>query len=56
MLFRRSVIPEAMVGNLYAVLLGKTLSGASRMRLENWMFNSTVTGTLLRAGVPGACV
>ncbi|HEY4165422.1 MAG TPA: class A beta-lactamase [Reyranella sp.] len=44
--------PAAMVRNLDVVLLGKALSDASRMRLETWMFDSTITGTLLRAGMP----
>ncbi len=49
---RDTTSPAAMVRNLDAVLLGKTLSDASRMRLETWMSDSTITGTLLRAGMP----
>jgi beta-lactamase class A len=49
---RDTTSPAAMVGDLGAVLLGKALSEASRARLESWMFDSPVTGTLLRAGLP----
>jgi beta-lactamase class A len=49
---RDTTSPAAMVRNLDVVLLGKALSDASRMRLETWMFDSTITGTLLRAGMP----
>jgi beta-lactamase class A len=49
---RDTTSPAAMIRNLDAVLLGKNLSDASRMRLEAWMFNSTITGSLLRAGMP----
>jgi beta-lactamase class A len=49
---RDTTSPAAMIRNLDAVLLGKSLSDASRMRLEAWMFNSTITGSLLRAGMP----
>lgn len=49
---RDTASPASMVRNLDVVLLGKALSDASRMRLEAWMFNNTITGTLLRAGMP----
>lgn len=49
---RDTTSPASMVRNLDAVLLGKALSDAARMRLEAWMFNNTITGTLLRAGMP----
>jgi beta-lactamase class A len=49
---RDTTSPTAMVRNLDAILLGKALSDASRQRLESWMFNSTITGALLRAGMP----
>jgi beta-lactamase class A len=49
---RDTTSPAAMVRNLDRVLLGKALSDASRTRLETWMFDSTITGTLLRAGMP----
>jgi beta-lactamase class A len=41
-----------MARNLDAVLLGKALSDGSRKRLETWMIDNTITGTLLRAGMP----
>lgn len=49
---RDTTSPAAMVRALDAVLLGKALSTASRTRLETWMFDSTITNTLLRAGMP----
>lgn len=49
---RDTTSPAAMVRNLDVVLLGKALSAASRSRLETWMLDSTITGTLLRAGMP----
>jgi beta-lactamase class A len=49
---RDTTTPAAMVRNLDRVLLGKALSDASRKRLEGWMFDSTITDTLLRAGMP----
>jgi len=44
--------PAAMVGALDTVLLGTTLSAASRGRLEAWMMDGRVSDTLLRAAVP----
>ena len=44
--------PAAMVGNLKAVLLGNTLSNASRARLMGWMTTNTTGSAFLRAGVP----
>jgi beta-lactamase class A len=49
---RDTTSPAAMVRDLDVVLLRKALSDASRTRLETWMFGSTITGTLLRAGMP----
>ena len=49
---RDTTSPAAMVRNLGVVLLGKALSDTSRLRLESWMFDSPVTGNLLRAGLP----
>jgi beta-lactamase class A len=49
---RDTTSPAAMVRDLDVVLLGKALSDASRTRLESWMFDSTITNTLLRAGLP----
>ena len=44
--------PAAMMGNLKAVLLGDTLSAASRTRLMGWMAASTTGSAMLRAGIP----
>ena len=44
--------PAAMLGNLKAVLLGSTLSSASRAQLMGWMAASTTGSNMLRAGVP----
>ncbi len=41
-----------MLGNLDALLIGDALSKASRQMLEDWMLAGTVTGPLIRAGVP----
>jgi beta-lactamase class A len=49
---RDTTTPEAMTRDLHAVLLGTRLTNASRGRLETWMLDSTITGTLLRAGLP----
>lgn len=49
---RDTTSPAAMVRDLDVVLLGEALSDASRKRLESWMFHSTITNTLLRAGMP----
>ena len=45
--------PAAMLGNLKNVLLGNTLSNASRARMMGWLGASTTGTALLRAGVPG---
>ena len=49
---RDTTSPAAMVRDLDVVLVGKALSDASRKRLQTWMFDSTITNTLLRAGMP----
>ncbi|CAI9403931.1 Beta-lactamase CTX-M-1 [Pleomorphomonas sp. T1.2MG-36] len=49
---RDTTTPEAMMGNVDALLLGDALSDASRKRLEDWMLAGTVTGPLIKAGVP----
>jgi beta-lactamase class A len=49
---RDTTTPDAMVRNLNVVLLGKTLSGASRAQLQAWLLDSRITGTLLHAGLP----
>jgi beta-lactamase class A len=49
---RDTTTPDAMVRDLNVVLLGKTLSGASRTQLQEWLLDSKITGTLLHAGLP----
>jgi beta-lactamase class A len=49
---RDTTTPEAMVRDLRAILVGNALNAASRARLEGWMFDSPITGALLRAGLP----
>ncbi|MBS1181932.1 MAG: penP, penA [Proteobacteria bacterium] len=49
---RDTTTPEAMLANLDALLLGDALSPASRKQLEDWMLAGTVTGPLIKAGVP----
>jgi beta-lactamase class A len=49
---RDTTTPEAMMGNLDALFLGDALSEASRDKLEDWMMAGTVTGPLIKAGVP----
>lgn len=49
---RDTTTPNAMVHDLHAVLLGHALSEASRERLRGWLLGNTITGTLLRGGLP----
>jgi beta-lactamase class A len=49
---RDTTSPSAMLGDLQAVLLGSALSRSSRQQLEDWMLGGTITGPLLKAGVP----
>ncbi|MCU1249490.1 MAG: beta-lactamase [Edaphobacter sp.] len=49
---RDTTTPSAMVGNLNSLLLGNTLSPASRDQLIQWLLANTTGGTRLRAGVP----
>ncbi len=49
---RDTTSPEAMAGNLRAVLLGKVLSAASRERLTQWMIANESGQTRLRAHLP----
>jgi beta-lactamase class A len=49
---RDSTTPAAMVRDLNTLLLGDALTKPSRAQLETWMRNGTITGTLLRAGLP----
>jgi beta-lactamase class A len=49
---RDTTTPEAMVRNLHVLLLGTVLTDGSRTRLETWMLDSKITGSLLHAGLP----
>ncbi len=49
---RDTTSPNAMLGDLHAVLLGAALTEASRRQLEDWMLAGTITGPLLKAGLP----
>jgi beta-lactamase class A len=49
---RDTTTPSAMVANLNSLLLGNTLSPASRDQLIQWLLANTTGGTRLRAGVP----
>lgn len=51
---RNTTTPDAMLGNLRALLLGKALSPNSRDRLLGWMRASTTGVNRLRAGLPAA--
>jgi beta-lactamase class A len=49
---RSTTTPNAMLGNLKALLLGDVLSPASRNRLLAWMRASTTGASRLHAGLP----
>jgi len=49
---RDTTTPAAMLGNLDALLIDNALSPASRKKLEEWMLAGTVTGPLIKSGVP----
>ncbi len=49
---RDTTTPTAMVDTLRALLLGPTLTTASRQRLEGWMATCTTGRNRLRAGLP----
>jgi beta-lactamase class A len=49
---RDTTSPDAMLGDLHAVLLGNALSQKSRQQLEDWILGGTITGPLLKAGLP----
>jgi len=49
---RDTTTPEAMLGDLKALLLEPTLRTASRARLEGWMVGCKTGGNRLRAGLP----
>ena len=51
---RNTTTPAAMLGNLKTLLLGETLSPASRARLLGWMRATTTGANRLRAGLPAA--
>jgi len=50
---RDTTTPEAMLGDLKQVILGKKLSEQSRRTLTDWMLANKTGGTRLRAGLPG---
>ena len=50
---RDTTSPIAMLENLNRILLGDTLSAASRQQLTSWMIACQTGKTKLRAGVPG---
>jgi beta-lactamase class A len=49
---RDTTTPSAMAANLNSLLLGSSLSPASRNQLTEWLLANTTGGTRLRAGVP----
>ena len=49
---RDTTSPAAMLNNLKSVLLGNTLSDASRLQLEAWLMKNTTGAKRLRAGLP----
>jgi beta-lactamase class A len=51
---RDTTTPAAMAQILRTVFFGHALTPASRTRLEDWLLASTITGTLMRAGLPPA--
>jgi beta-lactamase class A len=50
---RDTTAPEAMAGNLKALVLGNALSAASREHLTGWLTGNKTGDTRLRAGMPG---
>lgn len=49
---RDTTSPDAVLGSWEKLLLGTTLSPASRARLTGWLVANTTGGTRLRAGLP----
>lgn len=49
---RDTTTPRAMQQTLEALLLGNALDCTARAQLTEWMENNTVSGALLRAGIP----
>jgi beta-lactamase class A len=51
---RDTTSPRAMAADLQKVLLGDTLSDASRRQLQTWLINDKVGDKRLRAGLPSS--
>jgi beta-lactamase class A len=51
---RDTTTPSAMLASMNELLLGNTLSAASRERLQAWLVATTTGGKRLRAGLPPA--
>jgi beta-lactamase class A len=49
---RDTTTPSAMLASMNELLLGSTLSAASRERLQGWLVATTTGGKRLRAGLP----
>ena len=49
---RDTTSPLAMLQNMRKILLGDTLSGASKSRLQGWLIANKTGGKKLRAGLP----
>lgn len=49
---RDTTTPSAMLASMHELLVGSTLSEASRERLQGWLVASTTGGKRLRAGLP----
>jgi len=49
---RDTTSPAAMLNNFKSLLLGNTLSDASRLQLEAWLIKNTTGAKRLRAGLP----
>ena len=49
---RDTTSPRVMVADMRRILLGDTLSAASRQRLETWLIDDKVGGNRLRVGIP----
>jgi beta-lactamase class A len=51
---RDTTCPRAMAADMQKVLLGDTLSDASRLQLQTWLINDKVGDKRLRAGLPAS--
>jgi beta-lactamase class A len=49
---RDTTTPSAMLASMHELLMGTTLSAASRERLHGWLVATTTGGKRLRAGLP----